>query len=108
MSDTARAARLAAAYSVLGVERGRITVDERGTPYLDHLHVKPKPRLRITILAMILLDCFGYEDVERDAILKLDAERNYRSDMRWLRKHLKDGAISGVISDFMALQKEFA
>jgi hypothetical protein len=109
ITATARAARTAAAFSILAdVERERVTVDERGTPYKDRIVLPMRQRVRVTMLAMILLDCFGYEDVERDAILKLDASRLFKKDMAWLREHLKDGAISGVIRDFMELQKAFA
>lgn len=107
--NTARAARLAAAYSILAdVESERVTVDERGTPYKDRIVLPMRQRLRVTMLAMILLDCFGYDDVERDAILKLDANRLYKKDMAWLRKHLAGGQISGVIRDFIELQKALA
>jgi hypothetical protein len=106
ITATARAARTAAAYSILG--REGTTINDRGEPLKNGIVQRLKTQFRITMLAMILLDCFGYEDVERDAILKLDANRLYKKDMAWLREHLRGGAISGVIRDFMELQEEFA
>ena len=106
ITATARAARTAAAFSILG--REGTTINDRGEPLRNGIVQRLQTQLRITMLAMILLDCYGYDDVERDAILKLNANRLYKKDMAWLRKHLKDGAISGVIRDFMALQAELA
>lgn len=106
ITATARAARTAAAFSILG--REGTTINGRGEPLQNGIVQRLQTQFRITMLAMILLDCYGYDDVERDVILKLDANRLYKKDMAWLREHLKDGAISGVIRDFVELQEEFA
>ena len=106
ITATARAARTAAAYSILG--REGTTITDRGEPLKNGIVQRLKTQFRITMLAMILLDCHGYEDVERDAILKFNKYSPYKREMKWLRKHLKDGAISVVIRDFMELQKAFA
>lgn len=106
ITATARAARTAAAFSILG--REGVTINDRGEPLKDGIVQRLQTQFRITMLAVILLDCFGYEDVERDAILKFEANRLYKWDFKWLREHLKDGAISEVIRDFMELQKAFA
>jgi hypothetical protein len=84
------------------------TINDRGEALNKGIIQRLKTQFRITMLAMILLDCFGYEDVERDAILKFTKQPNYKWDFKWLREHLKDGAISEVIRDFHELQEEAA
>jgi hypothetical protein len=106
ITATARAARTAAAFSILG--REGTTINDRGEPLKNGIVQRLQTQFRITMLAMILLDCFGYEDVERDCILKFEAHKLHKKDFQWLRRHLEDGAIVGVIRDFMELQKAFA
>lgn len=106
ITPTVRAARTAAAFSILG--REGVTINDRGQAFHNGIVQRLETQTRITMLAMILLDCFGYEDVERDAILKFEKNSIYRGNLLWLRKHLKGGAISQVIRDYMALGEKYA
>jgi hypothetical protein len=106
ITATARAARTAAAFSIIG--REGTTISDRGVSLKDGVPLDLNTQTRVTMLAMILLDCFGYEDVERDAILKLNTNRLYKKNFQWLRRHLKHGAMAGVILEFLGLQEEFA
>ena len=104
MTDDRQLARLTAAFHVLGIkniDRERISVDERGTPYVDWEVANERMRLRITMLGMILLDCVGYEQSEADVIDKFRANSIYRSDFQWLKKYLGEGRIGPVIAEFL-------
>ncbi|GHE02182.1 hypothetical protein U879_17565 [Defluviimonas sp. 20V17] len=100
-------ARLVAAFTVLGA-RGiacdRIAVDERAVPYLDRKEVGLSDRVRITLLTMILLDCIGHKDREPNVLVRAEQNRAYRTDMRWLRKHLGAGGIMQPLQEFLALR----
>lgn len=100
-------ARLVAAFTVLGakgIAPDRIAVDERAVPYLDHEEIDKTDRLRINLLTMILLDCIGHKDREPNVLVRAEQNQAYRSDMRWLRKHLGAGGIMQPLQEFLALR----
>ena len=101
-------ARLIAAQHIMkewkGIEFDRVSVDERGVPYVDGEQLDLTARTRITILGMILLDCVGNPHTERDVIDKIKDHPYHREDFCWLKRYLGQGKIGAPLGEFLELR----
>lgn len=100
-----RAARLAAAHSVLGVAKYRVTIDGHGQLFRDDKTIPRTQRNRVGVLTTVLLWSVGYEEAEPDALNALDSSHFHHSDFQWVRALMLKTSFGDVYANFLRIQE---